>query len=364
MSIYNSEFYKENLTKIFNAPHTLLQKEFKNIPGILDWIDQNCNQDLLSSDYPFGGLLRFKCYTILHPEEKVKCPYGRWMKYSSAHHKIQCSFDCPCMNERKVKTLEKTITDRYGVNHISKVKWVIDKRNANNLIKYGTKLTLNVPKFRQKSIDTCERKFNTYTSALDPKTREKQIVTKRNNYEKKFFHDAPIIHNNFYNYSHVIYNKCNEYVEIICPKHGSFWQVPSSHLHGRGCPQCKASHGEEKVIRILLTLGYKIYPQFRINECRYKKILPFDCALIDANENVIGLFEFQGRQHYAPVKFSRKMTDEQAENNFEQGKIRDKIKSDYCQNNNIPLLKIPYWEKRVNQLIFAFAYKYNLYKQK
>lgn len=45
MSIYNSEFYKENLTKIFNAPHTLLQKEFKNIPCILNWIDLVVNRN-------------------------------------------------------------------------------------------------------------------------------------------------------------------------------------------------------------------------------------------------------------------------------------------------------------------------------
>ena len=25
---------------------------------------------------------------------------------------------------------------------------------------------------------------------------------------------------------------------IICPEHGEFWQAPSKHLYGRGCPKC------------------------------------------------------------------------------------------------------------------------------
>ena len=46
------------------------------------------------------------------------------------------------------------------------------------------------------------------------------------------------IHGNKYNYSKVVYNKSNQKVEIICPKHGSFFQKPTNHKKGAGCPHC------------------------------------------------------------------------------------------------------------------------------
>lgn len=41
-----------------------------------------------------------------------------------------------------------------------------------------------------------------------------------------------------FDYSKVDYKKCYEKVEIICPKHGSFWQTPTNHLQGNNCPCC------------------------------------------------------------------------------------------------------------------------------
>ena len=51
------------------------------------------------------------------------------------------------------------------------------------------------------------------------------------------------IHNNKYDYSKVRYENNETKVCIKCPKHGEFWQIPSSHLSGYGCPTC----GVEKV---------------------------------------------------------------------------------------------------------------------
>ena len=48
------------------------------------------------------------------------------------------------------------------------------------------------------------------------------------------------IHGNKYSYGRVIYKSYHEKVEIVCPKHGSFWQLPGNHLrdNGTGCPEC------------------------------------------------------------------------------------------------------------------------------
>lgn len=43
-----------------------------------------------------------------------------------------------------------------------------------------------------------------------------------------------------YDYSKSEYKGCFEKICIICPKegHGVFWQQPSNHLFGQGCPKC------------------------------------------------------------------------------------------------------------------------------
>ena len=46
------------------------------------------------------------------------------------------------------------------------------------------------------------------------------------------------IHGDKYDYSKVVFTKMHEKVCIICPEHGEFWQTPSKHLLGQGCPKC------------------------------------------------------------------------------------------------------------------------------
>ena len=46
------------------------------------------------------------------------------------------------------------------------------------------------------------------------------------------------IYGDKYDYSKVEYVNNHTKVCIICPEHGEFWQIPSSHLQGKGCPKC------------------------------------------------------------------------------------------------------------------------------
>lgn len=54
----------------------------------------------------------------------------------------------------------------------------------------------------------------------------------------KFIKKSNNVHNNKYDYSKI--KKFNYKVKtpIICPNHGIFYQIPNSHLNGRGCPKC------------------------------------------------------------------------------------------------------------------------------
>ena len=54
------------------------------------------------------------------------------------------------------------------------------------------------------------------------------------------------IHGNKYDYSNVNYEKNNIKLEIICEKHGSFFQTYNTHKKGHGCPKCATTKNSEK----------------------------------------------------------------------------------------------------------------------
>ena len=56
--------------------------------------------------------------------------------------------------------------------------------------------------------------------------------------KEKFIEKANVVHKGIYDYSAVEYVNSHSYVTIICPLHGPFIQIPSSHLKGHGCPKC------------------------------------------------------------------------------------------------------------------------------
>lgn len=132
------------------------------------------------------------------------------------------------------------------------------------------------------------------------------------------------------------------HVKIMC-KHNECnheWKItPGKFLQGRRCPQCNESKGEERVRGYLEKQNVKCVPQYSFNDCRNKLPLPFDFYL--PNYNL--LIEYDGIQHYEPTDFigqGNKLTSEQ----FENQQHNDNIKNQYCKENNIPLLRIPYWE--------------------
>ena len=150
-----------------------------------------------------------------------------------------------------------------------------------------------------------------------------------------FIQHAQKIHGNKYNYSKSIYVNGNIKMEIICPIHGSFWQKSWSHISGRGCPICNSSKGELKIKRILDKKSIKYIQQKKFDECMKIKPLPFDFYLPENNICI----EYDGRQHFEPIKMfgGNKAFKIRTEN--------DKIKNQYCYDNGIKLIRIPYWEK-------------------
>ena len=103
---------------------------------------------------------------------------------------------------------------------------------------------------------------------------------------------------------------------------------------GNRCPICRKSKGEVKISKILDDKHINYIEQYRINDCRLYRPLPFDFYLPDYNI----LIEFDGKQHYVIESFGKDL------DTFISIKIRDTIKNIYCDKNNLNLIRIPYWE--------------------
>lgn len=148
-----------------------------------------------------------------------------------------------------------------------------------------------------------------------------------------FIQRAKLIHGNLYDYSKVEYKNNKTKVEIICSKHGSFWQIPNNHLLNlQGCPKCSQSKGELIVENVLIDKKINFTKQFPIIiESKNCKI-DFMCKYKDK----IIFIEYNGKQHYFPVEIFG------GQEAFNKQLERDNLVRSYCEKNGIILLEYPY----------------------
>lgn len=79
--------------------------------------------------------------------------------------------------------------------------------------------------------------------------------------QEEYIKEANSIHNNFYDYSKLIYTSTHNKVTIICPIHGPFEQEGSSHLCGRGCKYC-ADDKRRFSLDLFIAKSNKIHSNF------------------------------------------------------------------------------------------------------
>ena len=106
---------------------------------------------------------------------------------------------------------------------------------------------------------------------------------------------------------------------------------------------CINSKTEIIIANLLRQNDILFIPQYSFDNLvgEYGTKLRFDFGII--KNNVLSyLIEYDGEQHFES-KIST--TGWNTKENFEKTKKRDKIKNEYCKQNNIPLIRIPYWHK-------------------
>ena len=126
--------------------------------------------------------------------------------------------------------------------------------------------------------------------------------------------------------------------ECKCPLcNNLFYELPAkvNNGHTTSCGCRIQSFGEQYIQSLLENLHIEFKPQYSFSDCKCVYILHFDFAIFN-NGTLLGLIEYDGRQHFEPVEFFG------GQEGFKKTKIRDEIKNTYCKTNNIPLLRIPY----------------------
>lgn len=127
----------------------------------------------------------------------------------------------------------------------------------------------------------------------------------------------------------------NEYINSStqydwkCLKNHVWSAVYESIQQGSWCPRCRSSHGEKKINKWAEKTQIKHHRQYKFHNCKVIKKLSFDFYF--PNYNIC--IEYDGEQHF---------NNRWKWNSKEKTQKYDMIKNDFCNKNNIKLIRIPY----------------------
>ncbi|MFW6226075.1 MAG: hypothetical protein ACOC3V_03880, partial [bacterium] len=268
-------------------------------------------------------------YKNMKTKIKIICPQHGIFEQTPDNHlnKIQ---NCPKCNSDKISNERKKPQEKFIIesNKIHNNKYDYSLVEYKNM---KTKIKIICPQhgiFEQKAYNH-NIGIGCPTCSKNKKLTNEEFILKSNE-----------IHGGKYNYSLIDYKNAHTKVKIICNTHNIFEQSPQSHLNGRGCPSCYKSKGEDVIMEYLVNNKIVFNFQKTFNDCCDKRKLKFDFYLPKYNICI----EYDGEQHYRVVnRFG-------GEKGFINRQRKDKIKNNYCKENNIYLLRIKYNDNIVDIL--------------
>ena len=132
------------------------------------------------------------------------------------------------------------------------------------------------------------------------------------------------------------------WIQYKCPKHikNGIQQMSLTHFKESAipCRYCNITSGELKISKYFDSQNIKYITQKTFDGCKNKKLLKFDFYL--PNNNIC--VEYDGQQHFYPVNFNG--NKDGGLSDFIKTQERDIIKNKYCEEHNIKLIRIPYWD--------------------
>lgn len=147
--------------------------------------------------------------------------------------------------------------------------------------------------FLQKPMDHFRLILGCPQHGHDDKGRRQRVA------EEDFIERAIRKHDGKYTYDNLHWEKItrlDQKVQIECPKHGFFWQKPSMHMQGNGCPSCSIQYRSSAIALLWLeecASRDKTYIETAQNGGE-RRIMSY---LVDGfSEELNKVYEFQGEQ--------------------------------------------------------------------
>lgn len=128
-------------------------------------------------------------------------------------------------------------------------------------------------------------------------------------------------------------------ISYICECGNEHKSSPSLLLMGHRCGHCNMSKSEYITKEYLEDRNIEYSYDYKFDDCLYKKQLKFDFYLPYYKTCV----ELDGEHHYRPVRF-KGIDEQRALEKHLYTKSLDEIKNNYCIEQKINLIRIPYWD--------------------
>ena len=290
----------------------------------------------------FKNMFKYSNYTGISNTVDVTCPKHGTIKHQSSTH-LRSQYGCKkCSYEHVSKKTSGRLKGSVKYTNDEFIKLISDRHNNRygySLVKYTglkNKIMVICNKHGEFKIESSSHLSGCGCNKCSIENRTKKI--------SNFINESNLIHNNKYDYSLTNYCSSSDKISIICKTHGEFHQMPDTHLRGSGCPKCfKFSRGEEIIENYLINNNIKYQTQKTFDGCKYINKLRFD-FFIPINNTCI---EFDGRQHSYPTSIygGQIALDKQIK--------RDNVKTKYCQQNKLNLIRISYRDiKKINKILY------------
>lgn len=152
---------------------------------------------------------------------------------------------------------------------------------------------------------------------------------------EQFENECKKIHDDRYEYFQD-YKTAKQKIKVKCKQCETiFYQRSGSHWEGYGCLKCSSSKGELKIRYFLEKHNINYIYEHSFPDCKNTRVLSFDFYVPKYNTCI----EYDGIQHFEPIPHWG------GNARFNQIKISDNIKNEYCMNNDIRLIRISYKDK-------------------
>lgn len=239
---------------------------------------------------------------------------------------------CRCKQCKYNVIVDKTKLDFNIIkNKIETNSKLIVLSNENNYLNQSSKILLKCE---------CGNIFDSaYRKLRENKFQTKCRLCRTNSTIQKRHNDATNKFMKFISdsndYELIKYIDSRSYATLKCKHCGCFFEiVPHSLYAGTGCKCQSRSKGEKIITKLLEEKNINFKHEFIFSDCKSPKKFPlrFDFYIPDCNTCI----EFDGQFHYAETDLRKSDLNYQLK--------CDDIKNKYCLDNNINIIRIPYWE--------------------